>query len=81
MTTIALSGYIARETEKAVALVTLPLVGEHAPLWIPRSKIAALTELDAISASVQLKGEKIRRLATPVEIEIDAAFAAKVGVA
>lgn len=81
MTTIALSGYIARETEKAVALVTLPLAGEHAPLWIPRSKIAALTERDAISASVQLKGEKIRRLATPVEIEIDAAFAAKVGVA
>lgn len=81
MTTITLSGYIARETEAAVALVQLPLAGEHAPLWIPRKKITALTEIDAISASVQLKGEKIRRLATPVEVEIDAAFAEKVGVA
>ena len=78
MTTI--TGYIARETEKAIALVTLPLAGEHKPLWIPRSKVVALNELDQISASVQLAGEKIRRLAVPVEIEIDAAFAAKVGV-
>lgn len=79
MTTITLSGFIARETEAAVAFVQLPLIGEHAPLWIPRKKISALVERDAISASVQLKGEKIRRLATPVEVEVDAAFAAKVG--
>jgi hypothetical protein len=78
MTTI--TGYIARETEKAIALVMLPLAGEHAPLWIPRSKVVALNELDQISASVQLKGEKIRRLAVPVEVTIDAAFAAKVGI-
>lgn len=76
-----ITGYVARETEKAIALVMLPLAGEHAPLWVPRSKVVALNELDQVSASVQLKGENIRRLATPVEIEIDAAFAAKVGVA
>ena len=78
-TTITLKGYIAHETEKAVAFVTLPLIGEHKPLWIPRAKITSLVETDALSASVQLKGEKIRRLAVPVEIEIDAAFAEKVG--
>lgn len=79
MTTITLSGYIARETNAAVAFVQLPLAGEHRPLWIPRKKIASLIERDALSASVQLKGESIRRLATPVEVEIDAEFAAKVG--
>lgn len=80
MTTITLSGYIARETEAAVAFVQLPLIGEHKPFWIPRKKISALVERDALSASVQLAGESIRRLATPVEVEICEAFAAKVGV-
>jgi hypothetical protein len=79
MTTKTLSGFIARETEKAIAFVTLPIAGEHKPLWIPRSKVVALNELDQVSASIQLAGEKIRRLAIPVEIEIDAAFAEKVG--
>ena len=78
MTTI--TGYIARETEKAVALVMLPLAGEHAPLWVPRAKIVELVERDTMSANVQLKGEKIRRQATPVTITIDPEFAAKVGV-
>lgn len=78
MTTI--TGYIARETEKAVALVTLPLTADMIPLWVPRAKIVSLQERDALSATVQLAGENIRRLAVPVEIEIDAAFAAKVGV-
>ena len=81
MTTTTLSGYIARETEKAVALVRLPLIGEHKPLWIPRSKVAAIVERDELSSSVQLAGEDVRRLAYPVEIEIDAEFAAKVGAA
>ena len=80
-TTIALNGYIARETEKAVAFVSLPLAGEHKPLWIPRAKVVAMIETDDLSASVQLKGENIRRLAVPVTVEIDAAFAEKVGAA
>jgi len=80
MTTITLSGFIARETEKAVALVQLPLIGEHKPLWIPRKKIASLTETDDLSSSVQLAGEDVRRLAYPVTVEIDAEFAKRVGV-
>lgn len=78
MTTI--TGYIARETEKAIAIVQRPLTADMRPLWVPRAKIVSLTERDTLSASVQLAGESIRRLAVPVEIEIDTAFAAKVGV-
>ena len=81
MDTITLSGYIARETEKAVAFVTLPLAGEHKPLWIPRKKISQLIERDTLGATVQLAGESIRRQAVPVEIQICEAFAAKVGAA
>lgn len=74
-----LNGYIARETEAAVAFVTLPLAGEHKPLWIPRKKIARIMERDDLSANVQLAGERIRRLAIPVEIEVDAAWLGRVG--
>ena len=75
-----LTGYIARETEKAVAFVQRPLTADMKPLWIPRSKVVSLIERDTLDATVQLKGESIRRLATPVEVEIDAAFATKVGL-
>jgi hypothetical protein len=50
------------------------------PLWIPRKKISRLTERDDFSKSVQLEGERIRRLAYPVEIEVDAAWMERVGV-
>lgn len=80
MSTITLSGFIARETNAALAFVQLPVAGEQRPLWIPRKKITALRERDALSANVQLAGEGVRRQATPVEVEIDEAFAAKVGV-
>jgi hypothetical protein len=73
-----MTGYIARETEKAVAFVQLPLLGEHKPLWIPRKKISSRVELDAYSPSVQLAGEDIRRLAIPVELEVDADWLAKI---
>jgi hypothetical protein len=79
MTTITLNGFIARETEKAVAFLATAATAK--PLWIPRAKIAAIVEADALSASVQLAGEGIARLAVPVSVEIDAAFAAKVGAA
>lgn len=80
MTTITLNGHIARETEKAVAFVQRPFNGPLKPLWIPRKKIASLLETDDMSASVQLHGENVRRLAYPVTVEIDAAFAANVGI-
>jgi hypothetical protein len=81
MTTITLNGYIARQTEAAVAFVQLPLTLGMKPLWIPRSKIISQQETDAYSPSIQLAGEAIRRLGVPVDLEIDAAFAAKVGAA
>ena len=74
MTTI--SGYIARETEKAVAFVATTKTEK--PLWIPRSKILAMVERDDLSANVQLAGERIRRVATPVDLEIDAEWMAKI---
>ena len=71
-----IKGYIARETEAAVAFVRT--AETQKPLWLPRKKIASLTELDAVSIRVQLAGEKIARLAVPVEIDIDEAFLAKI---
>jgi hypothetical protein len=79
MITITLNGFIARETEKAVAFLATAATAK--PLWIPRAKIATIVETDALSASVQLAGEGIARQAVPVSVEIDAAFAAKVGAA
>ena len=78
--TVTLTGYVARETEKALAIVQAPVAGEKKPLWVPRSKVASLIETDGYSPSIRLAGEKISRLGTPVELEIDAAFAAKVGL-
>lgn len=74
-----LSGYIARETEAAVAFVQRPLTADMKPLWVPRKKISQLVERDTLSANVQLKGESIRRQAVPVEISVDSEFLAKVG--
>lgn len=74
-------GYIVRETEKAVAFVRAPLTAEMKPLWVPRSKILATEELDLLSTTIDIAGESLRRVGTPVNLEIDAAFLAKVGVA
>jgi hypothetical protein len=79
--TLALSGFIVRETEAAVAFVSLPLQADMKPLWLPRKKIASMVEADGYSPSVQLKGEGIRRLGTPVDLEICEEFAKKVGAA
>ena len=73
-----LTGYIARETEAAVAFVQRPLTADMKPLWIPRKKISQLIERDSLSANVQLAGERVRRLAYPVDLEIDAEWLAKI---
>jgi hypothetical protein len=75
MTTTTLTGLIARETEKAVAFVQR---GESKPLWLPRKKIVALTELDERSQPVQIQGEKIMRQGVPVQVEICSEFLARV---
>jgi hypothetical protein len=72
-----LTGYIVRETEAAVAFVAAAKTSK--PLWIPRKKISSLTERDEVSVSVALAGERIKRLAIPVEVEVDAAWLERVG--
>ena len=74
-------GYITRETEAAVAFFKAPLTAQMKPLWIPRKKIASMQELDLLSVSIDIAGEKLRRMGRPVTIEVDAAFLEKVGVA
>ena len=74
-----LTGYIARETEKAVAFVQGPLTTDMKPLWIPRKKISNTVETDGYSPSIQLAGEGVRRLGTPVELTVDAEFMARIG--
>ena len=74
-------GYIVRETEKAVAFVRAPLTAEMKPLWVPRSKILATEELDLLSTTIDIAGESLRRVGTPVNLEIDPSFLEKVGVA
>lgn len=71
-----ISGYIARETEKAIAF--LADAATQKPLWIPRSKLHNLQETDEQSPRVRLAGEKIDRAALPVTFEIEDAFLAKV---
>ena len=74
-------GYIVRETEKAVAFVRAPLTAQMKPLWVPRSKILATEELDLLSTTIDIAGESLRRVGTPVNLEIDPSFLEKVGVA
>jgi hypothetical protein len=80
MTTRTLHGFIARETDKAVAFIAASADRINAkPLWLPRKKIAVMAELDLASQAIQLEGESIARQATPVEIQADAEFLDKIG--
>jgi hypothetical protein len=74
-------GYIVRETEAAVAFVRAPLTAQMKPLWVPKSKIVAKEELDLLSTTIDIAGESLRRVGIPVNLNVDAAFLAKVGVA
>jgi hypothetical protein len=74
-------GYIVRETEAAVAFVRAPITAQMKPFWVPRKKITEMAELDLPSLSIDIAGESLRRMGTPVNLNIDAAFLEKVGVA
>jgi hypothetical protein len=77
-----LTGYIVRETEAAVAFVRDADAGKAAvrPLWIPRAKLGAVIEADALGRRIATAQDG-ERIGIPATVEIDAAFAAKVGVA
>ena len=76
-----IQGYIVRETEAAVAFIaTSAMLDGVKPLWLPRKKIASLVELDLASKTIKTAQDG-ERVAIPYTVEIDDAFAAKVGVA
>lgn len=74
MTTI--TGYIVRETEKAVAFCATAKTEK--PLWIPRAKIEAIRERDELTARVRVAGETLARNGIPVDVDVDAAFLEKI---
>lgn len=75
------TGYIVRETEAAVAFIAnCAMVAGVKPLWLPRKKIHSMQELDLASRTIQTAQDG-ERVAIPYTVEIDDAFAQKVGVA
>ena len=77
-----LTGYVVRETAAAIAFVSAdnaPVAGVR-PLWIPRAKLGAVVEADAAGRQITTAQDG-DRIGVPVTLEIDAAFAAKVGAA
>lgn len=74
-------GYIVRKTEFAVAFVRPPLSAGMKPLWVPESQIESKTEVDSLSVSIDVFGESLRRMGTPVVLSIKPSFLAKPGIA
>ena len=82
MTHSTLNGYIARETDAAVAFLASDAILTNAkPFYIPRKKIGTMVESDATSVNVTLAGEGIDRLATPYSIDVETAFLVRLGLA
>lgn len=77
METITLTGFTARNTDKAIAFTATSENGQK-PLWIPRSKITSFVEGDSFGVPQQYNGETIVRQAVPCQMQIDAEFLAKV---
>jgi hypothetical protein len=77
MTTTLLIGYIVRETEAAVAFVAN--ASDTKPLWLPRTKIAAMRELDLLSVKVNTAQDG-ERVGIPYEIDADSAFLVRIGL-
>jgi len=77
-----LTGYIVRETEAAVAFVRDADAAKSGvrPLWIPRTKLGRIREADAMGRRI-VTAQDGERVGIPATVEIDAAFAAKVGAA
>jgi hypothetical protein len=77
-----LTGYVVRETAAAIAFVSADNANTASvrPLWIPRAKLGAVVEADAAGRNIATAQDG-DRVGVPVTLEIDAAFAAKVGAA
>jgi hypothetical protein len=77
-----LTGYIVRETAAAVAFVREADAAQSGirPLWIPRAKLGRVREADCMGRRIATAQDG-ERVGIPATVEIDAAFAAKVGAA
>jgi hypothetical protein len=79
---IAITGYTVGNTDKAVAFVATrdaDKIGVR-PLWIPRAKLGRVMESDCMGRRI-MTAQNGERMGIPATVEIDADFAAKVGVA
>lgn len=74
------TGYVVRETEAAVAFVAVSDVKTGVkPLWVPKAKIVTRQEQDSASVIIETAQDGAR-VGTPTILEIDDAFAVKVGI-
>ena len=81
MTHTTLNGFIARETNAAVAFLAADAnMIDAKPFFIPRKKILSMVEGDEKSINVKLSGEGVERPATPYTIEIETAFLVRLGL-
>ena len=75
-------GYVVRATDAAIAFVSEEdshIVGIK-PLWIPRKKIVHSNESDSWSRNI-VTAQDGERVGTPIALDIDDAFLAKIGIA
>lgn len=72
-------GYMVRATDAAIAFVAesdASKVGVK-PMWIPRKKIAHAKEADARGRTI-VTAQDGERVGTPISLDIDDAFLAKI---
>lgn len=72
-------GYVVRVTDAAMAFVAESDAAKAGvkPLWIPRKKILAAKESDALGRTI-VTAQDGERVGTPITLDIDDAFLAKI---
>lgn len=75
-------GFVVRETEAAVAFVSQADAGKDGvrPLWVPRRKILAASELDLMGVTIRTAQDG-ERIGLPFSLTVEDEFAAKVKLA
>lgn len=76
-----LTGYVVRETDAAVAFVreSDASINQVKPIWLPRKKIGAMTELDLTSRRI-VTAQDGERVGIPTIVEVETAFLDRIGV-
>lgn len=72
-------GYVVRVTDAAMAFVAESDAGKAGvkPLWVPRKKILAAKESDAMGRKI-VTAQDGERVGTPISLDIDDAFLARI---